>query len=292
MPYVDIDGIRTRYETVGDGPPILMFSPGGFDSSLVNWTHFGRYRDLGFVDAVKDRYTCVVFDRRESGQSSGRVERLGWQVYVTQALGLLDYLGIEQAHTMGGCVGCSTAAALAVAAPDRVRSMVLFSPAGGPRYRHAQHRRFVQHLAYVAEHGLAAVVDLARSTTAGFSKDPRVGPWAAPLRTDAAFAKEYTSIDPVRYDLIVTGTVRGLFDRDTVPGVEAEDLMTLDVPALIVPGQDSSHAPSAARYLEECLPVHDYWDVPVVEQTPEAAPARILAFLDQHSLDGQSPDER
>lgn len=292
MPYVDIDGIRTRYEAVGDGPPILMFSPGGFDSSLDNWTHFGRYRDLGFVDAFKDRYTCVVFDRRESGQSSGRVERLDWPVYVTQALGLLDHLGIERAHTMGGCVGCSTAAALAVAAPDRVRSMVLFSPAGGPRYRQAQHRRFVQHLAYVAEHGLAAVVDLARSTTAGFSKDPRVGPWAAPLRTNEAFAKEYASIDPARYDLIVTGTVRGLFDRDTVPGVEAEDLMTLDVPALIVPGQDSSHAPSAARYLEECLPVHDYWDVPVVEQTPETAPARILAFLDQHSLDGRSPDER
>ncbi|WP_406031884.1 alpha/beta hydrolase [Nocardioides sp. NBC_00163] len=282
MPYVDIDGIRTRYETVGDGPPILMFSPGGFDSSLDNWTHFGRYRDLGFVDAFKHRYTCVVFDRRESGQSSGRVERLDWPVYVTQALGLLDHLGIEQAHTMGGCVGCSTAAALAVAAPDRVRSMVLFSPAGGPRYRQAQHRRFVQHLAYVAEHGLPAVVDLARSTTAGFSKDPRVGPWAAPLRTDEAFAKEYATIDPVRYDLIVTATVRGLFDRDTVPGVEAEDLMALEVPALIVPGQDVSHAPSAARYLEECLPVHDYWDVPVVEQTPETAPARILAFLDRH----------
>jgi hypothetical protein len=55
--------------------------------------------------------------------------------------------------------------------------------------------------------------------------------------------------------------------------------MVLDVPALIVPGQDTSHAPSAARYLEECLPVHEYWDVPVVEQTPETAPARILSFL-------------
>ena len=64
--------------------------------------------------------------------------------------------------------------------------------------------------------------------------------------------------------------------------VEAEDLMTLQVPGLIVPGQDSSHAPSAARYLEECLPVHEYWDVPVAEQTRETAPARILAFLEQH----------
>ena len=282
MPFVDLDGIRTRYETVGEGPALLMFSPGGFDSGLENWTTFGRYRDLGFVDAFAPHYTCVVFDRREAARSGGRVERLTWEKYVDQALGLLDHLGIDSAHTMGGCVGCSTAAALAVAAPARVRSLVLFSPAGGPRYRMAQHRRFVQHLAFVSEQGLGAVVDLARSTAAGFSKDPRVGPWAAVLRTDEAFAAAYAALDPARYDLTVTGSVRGLFDRDTVPGVEPEELMALDVPALIVPGQDASHAPSAARYLEECLPVHEYWDVPVVEQTAETAPARIVEFLRTH----------
>jgi len=280
MPVVELDGITTRYETVGEGPALLMFSPGGFDSSLENWTTFGRYRDLGFVEAFASSYTCVLFDRRESGRSGGRVERLSWERYVTQALGLIDHLGLDRVHAMGGCVGCSTAAALAVAAPERVRSLVLFSPAGGPRYRQAQHRRFVQHRAFAAEHGLRAVVDLARSTSAGFSKDPRVGPWAAPLRTDDAFAASYAALDPVRYELLLTGPVDGLFDRDTVPGVEPEDLMTLDVPALIVPGQDASHAPSAARYLQECLPVHDYWDVPVSAQTPSGAQARILSFLD------------
>jgi pimeloyl-ACP methyl ester carboxylesterase len=283
MAVVDLDGIPTRYELVGDGPALLMFSPGGFDSSLENWTSFGRYRDLGFVEAFAPTYTCVLFDRRESGESGGRVQRLGWEHYVAQALALIDHLGLERVHAMGGCVGCSTAAALAVAAPNRVRSMVLFSPAGGPRYRMAQHRRFVEHLAFVAGQGLAAVVDLARSTEAGFSKDPRVGPWAAPLRTNDAFAASYAALDPARYETIVTGTVRALFDRDTVPGVEAEDLMTLDAPALVVPGQDASHAPSAARYLQECLPVNEYWDVPVAAQTADTAPARILDFLRVHA---------
>ena len=282
MPIVDLDGIRTRYELIGEGPPLLMFSPGGFDSSLENWTSLGRYRDLGFVAAFESSYTCVVFDRRESGQSGGRVQRLRWEHYAAQALALIDHLGFERVHTMGGCVGCSTAAALAAMAPGRVRSMVLFSPAGGPRYRMAQHRRFAEHLAFVASHGLPAVADLARSTSAGFSKDPRVGPWAAPLRRSDAFAASYAALDPARYETIVAGTVRRLFDRDTVPGVDAEDLMTLDVPALIVPGQDTSHAPSAARYLEECLPTREYWDVPVAEQTSSTAPARILGFLGKH----------
>jgi hypothetical protein len=66
--------------------------------------------------------------------------------------------------------------------------------------------------------------------------------------------------------------VRGLFDRDTAPGAEPEDLLRLDVPALIVPGKDESHATSAARYLEECLPNATYWDVAVVDQTAQTAP--------------------
>ena len=73
---------------------------------------------------------------------------------------------------------------------------------------------------------------------------------------------------------------RTLLDRDTAPGAEPEDLLRLDIPALIVPGRDASHATSAARYLEECLPRADYWDVPVAGQTGDSVSARLLPFLD------------
>ncbi len=66
---------------------------------------------------------------------------------------------------------------------------------------------------------------------------------------------------------------RTLFDRDTAPGAEPEDLLRLDIPALVVPGRDAAHATSAARYLEECLPRAEYWDVPVAGQTEETTPA-------------------
>jgi hypothetical protein len=41
-----------------------------------------------------------------------------------------------------------------------------------------------------------------------------------------------------------------LFDRDTAPGGEPENLMRVEIPALIVPGRDAAHATSATRYLE------------------------------------------
>jgi hypothetical protein len=100
------------------------------------------------------------------------------------------------------------------------------------------------------------------------------------IRRDTSFATSYAGQDLNRYKLLVTAMGRTLFDRDTAPGAEPEDLLRLDVPALVVPGRDESHATSAARYLEECLTNVEYWDTPVEEQTEQTAPARMLAFLE------------
>jgi pimeloyl-ACP methyl ester carboxylesterase len=275
-----LDGILTRYEVTGTGPPLLMFSPGGFNAALENWRTHGLYRCTGMLDQLTERFTCITFDKRESGQSGGRVERIGWADYVNQGIALADHLNLDRVHVMGGCVGCSIAAGMAVADPARVSAMVLFSPAGGVRYRMKQHMRFAGHQAFVDSEGLAAVVALAEQTDAGFSDDGRVGPWVSVLRSDPAFARQYRELDRDWYQRVVCGMARLLFDRDTVPGIEPEDLLALDVPTLIVPGEDTSHAPSAARYLQECLPSAQFWDVPVAAQTAETAPARVIDFLD------------
>jgi pimeloyl-ACP methyl ester carboxylesterase len=279
MPTAVIDGIATHYEVRGDGPPLLMFSPGGFSATLSNWTSFSIYARLRLVDHLAGSYTCVMFDRRESGASGGRVERITWADYAAQGKGLLDHLGIARAHLMGGCVGCSAVAAFATAWPEAAASMILYSPAGGARYRMAQHARFARHLSYATERSVASVTGLALSSDQAFGQDPRVGPWASAIRSDPAFAAAFRELDQEWYETLVAGMARTLFDRDTVPGPEPEDLLRLDVPALIVPGQDKSHATSAARYLQECLPRAQYWDMPVSGQTEATAPARVLEFL-------------
>lgn len=274
-----IDEIDTRYEVAGSGPPLLMFSPGGFGASMDAWEKHGLYQRTRMLAQLRERFSCITFDKRESGEAGGRVERVTWSDYVVQGVGLLDHLGLERAHIMGACVGCSIAALLATTHPARVSGMVLYSPAGGVRYRMKQHARFADHLAYVRENGLKGVAALAANTDAGFSQDGRVGPWVSVLRRHPDFEARYVDFDPDRYQDIVAGMCRGLFDRDTVPGPEPEDLLVSEVPALIVPGEDSSHAPSAARYLKECLPNNEYWDVPVAAQTAESAPARVSEFL-------------
>jgi len=264
---------------MGSGPPILMYAPGGFDATIEKWSALGVYAKIKLLDHLPKHYTCILFDRRECGQSGGRVERLTWKDYVAQGKALLDRLGVERAHVMGGCMGCSPVAAFAVAHPRATLSMIQFWPVGGAKYRISSHQRFAEHLAFVQQHGLAAVVELVRKEGKPFGADPRGGPWASVIKRDAAFAESYAERNVDDYKLIVVGMMRSLFDRDTAPGAEPEDLLRLDVPALIVPGHDAAHATSAARYLEECLPRADYWDVAVADQTEEATAARILAFL-------------
>ena len=148
MPTAIIDGISTRYEVLGSGPPLLMFAPAGFDASMDKWRTTGVYTRIKPLDHLPAKYTCIVFDRRETGQSGGRVERIAWAHYVAQGKGLLDHLGIERAHLMGGCMGCSPVMAFGVMHPEMVLSMVLYWPVGGAKYRISTHQRFVQHLAY------------------------------------------------------------------------------------------------------------------------------------------------
>jgi pimeloyl-ACP methyl ester carboxylesterase len=280
MPFAEADGIRTRYDILGDGPPLLMYSPGGFDARIEQWTGLGVYKRVKLLDHLPKKYKCIVFDRRENGQSGGRVERITWNHYVRQAAGLLDALGIEKAHIMGGCMGCSPVAAFGVAHPERTLSMVIFWPVGGAKYRISSHQRFARHLAFVEENGLQAVVDLVRSHDKNFSADPRGGPWGQPIRNSADFATAYAKLDKAHYLLTVTGMYRGLIDRDTAPGAEPEDLMNLSIPSLVVPGHDDFHATSAAWHLHECLKGSQYWDMPVDDQTEANTPQRILEFLD------------
>jgi len=287
MPTALIDGITTRYEVVGSGPPLLMYSPAGFDATLDKWTTQGVYARIKLLVHLPEKYTCIVFDRRECGQSGGRVERITWAHYVAQGKGLLDHLKIKRAHLMGGCMGCCPVVAFGVAYPGMAQSMILFWPVGGAKYRISTHKRFADHLAYVEQHGLAGVVSLVTQEGKPFNAEPRGGPWASVIKNDRAFAEAYAKMDLEKYKKLVATMCRTLFDRDTSPGAGPEDMLRSEIPALVIPGHDASHATSAARYLEECLPKAEYWDVLPEAQTEETTSTRLLEFLQKASAAGR-----
>ena len=282
MPTAILDGIETYYETHGSGTPILMCAPGGFDATIDKWRVASAWTGIDAIKALAAEHAVIVYDRRECGQSGGRVERLSWASYTQQGKALLDHLKMESAWIMGGCMGCSVALAFGVHYPEATRGLLLHWPVGGYRWKVNSQERFMRHYHFARQNGLRGVVERARGGKS-FWMDAESGPWATAIAKDTGFADRFASQDLERYLSLIITTGRGMFDRDTATGAEPEELIGVKAPALIIPGDDQSHATSGAHYLRELLPKSDFWNVMPPEQTTQSVCDRVLEFCRHNS---------
>jgi pimeloyl-ACP methyl ester carboxylesterase len=280
MPFATINGIRIHYLSQGSGPHLLMFAPGGFRSIISRWTPEGGkgiFKDMDALATLSRYFTVIAYDRRESGLSGGRIEPLTWDLYVAEAKGMLDLVGAQHAYVLGGCMGASLATALAARYPERCKGLLLHWPVGGYRWwKHGQ-EIFRRHIAFVRANGFAAVVERAPKGD-NFFLDPEIGPWGSPAAIDPAFAQELMKQDIERYVGIVERSRDALFP-DTMPaGATAEELMRIEVPALVMSGNDWAHAVSAAWAMKELMPRAEIWDCLPPNQTGANTLEQILRF--------------
>ena len=277
MPVAIIEGLEVYYETRGSGAPLLMFAPGGFDATIDKWSTATAWKGIDAPAKLASEFQLILYDRRESGRSGGRVEKLTWDLFARQGRSLLEHLKIDSAFVIGGCMGCSVATAFVACFPEAVRALLLHWPVGGYRWKAAGQERFARHAAFVRQKGLPGVIERAREKKS-FWQDPESGPWASCIARDDKFAEQFGAQDRDRYLGIVETSARRLFDRDTAPGAEPEEIMGIKAPALIIPGDDPSHATSAAYYLEECLPNAELWNVMPPDQSTENVCDQIIEF--------------
>ena len=281
MATATIDGLEVNYAMRGSGPALLMLAPGGFDATLEKWTTAGVWKGMRPLDTLTSEFTVIAYDRRESGASGGRVEKLSWSLFADQAKGLLDHLKISEAYVLGGCMGCSVALAFAARYPQATRALILHWPVGGYRWKLNGGDRFARHAGFAKNSGMAGVVKRAHEGKS-FWQDPEAGPWASVIVHDAQFAETFSKQDAERYLGLVAASGRTLFDRDMPPGAEPEEILAMKAPALIIPGDDPAHAASGAFYLRELLPKPEFWPTMPPDQTPDRVRDRILEFGRAH----------
>src|SRR5262245_18429839 len=207
MPTAVIDGLEVYYETKGSGSPLLMFAPGGFDSTINKWVAASAWKDINAIDALALEHTVILYDRREAGKSGGRVERLGWASYTQQARAMLGHLKIDSVYAMGGCSGCAVALAFCAHYPEATRALLLHWPVGGYRWKGNGLERFQRHYNFAKTHGLKGVVERAH-TGKSFWSDPESGPWASVIERDRQFADSFAAQDLERYLGIVRSEER------------------------------------------------------------------------------------
>jgi len=134
MPVFKRGSVTINYEVRGSGHPLLLLAPGGMRSVASMWAQqTGKPRPpwINPLDELSDRFQVIAMDQRNAGASVAPITSDdGWQVYLEDQLALMDHLGGERFHVMGGCIGSSYALGLCEAASDRVTAAVLQNPIG------------------------------------------------------------------------------------------------------------------------------------------------------------------
>lgn len=119
---VDVDGVRVRVQTAGNGPPLLLIM--GIGGNIEMWHPFDEELRVRGIQTIS-------FDAPGTGESAelDRPHRMRWLARMVEHL--LDGLGHRRVDVLGISWGGALAQELAHQAPHRVRRLVLAATTAG-----------------------------------------------------------------------------------------------------------------------------------------------------------------
>jgi 3-oxoadipate enol-lactonase len=104
-----------RVVDVGSGPAVVLIH--GLAGEHTAW----RTQ----IELLRPHFRVIALDNRGAGASSQVDEPISTQDLAVDTLGLMDALGVAQAHVVGRSMGGAVAQHMALMAPQRVQSLTL-----------------------------------------------------------------------------------------------------------------------------------------------------------------------
>ena len=122
--WAEVRDLHMRYlDWGGDGTPVLALH------GLASSSHW--YDTV--APLLRQDFRIIAPDQRGHGQTTQAPSGYGWASVASDAVGLLDHLGVEQAAVLGHSWGSNVAVSVAAEFPARITSLVMieggfFSP--------------------------------------------------------------------------------------------------------------------------------------------------------------------
>lgn len=120
MSVAKLNEINLYYEVVGTGP-VVAFVHGGYGGAASSVLP----RDDSWVDALKDAYTVITYDRRSAGQSAYPDGAHTLDIFAADLRALLAHLDISDAIILGSSAGGPIALTYVLTYPESVTALVL-----------------------------------------------------------------------------------------------------------------------------------------------------------------------
>jgi 3-oxoadipate enol-lactonase len=121
MPHADLNGFDIHYDVHGEGDPLVCVHGLGCDRRA--WALQ--------IEPFSAGHKAVFFDNRDVGQSSLASQSYSTADMAQDVLALADRLELESFHLLGISLGGMVSQQVALAAPERVRSLTLAVTHGG-----------------------------------------------------------------------------------------------------------------------------------------------------------------
>ena len=125
MPTIGVNGIDIWYERSGGDRPTLVLSHGFAGASSPGWPPV--------IDEFRSEFDLVLFDARAHAKTGmpDNASSVTMPQFAADLAGLMDALGIEQAHIGGVSMGGMVSAQFACDYPERLRSLLLCDTVAG-----------------------------------------------------------------------------------------------------------------------------------------------------------------
>jgi len=258
-----------EYEVMGDGDAVLTIHGALIADTFVQVCQEG---------SLADGYRLIRYRRRGHGGSDPYSGEISLELPAEDSVALLDHLGVERAHVIGHSGGGLMAVALAVAAPERVHSLVLFEPAIFPPDATAG---FLAGAAPVIEAYQAG--DVARALDLWMELVSVDAGWREDLEREQPGAVEQTEKDAAAFfEFEIPAIPSWVFD--------AEKAKQITQPVLYAVGGESGPLyQMAAQYFGSLLPRTEFVELPGVDHSmltsdPKLVADTAAAFLARHPL--------
>jgi pimeloyl-ACP methyl ester carboxylesterase len=260
---IELETVALEVEDHGEGVPVILLH--GFPLSSEIWTPVRT--------AVGQAARLITPDLRGFGSSDKPATGYGIEDLAGDVVRLADALKLDRfvlgGHSMGGYVALRVAAAW----PERLAGLILMDTRAEADAPEGRERRDAG-IARIAAGDASAFLDEFVAGLVGPSSRARAPRVLAELRAIAAEAAAEA----------LAGCLAGMRDRPDSSAL----LPTLDVPALVIVGQeDSLTPPVSSRAMAAALPRATLVEIPSAGHTPSMerpipTAEAILAFLREH----------